>query len=355
MIPLYKPYMPSLPKLNEILYSGKLTCGKWTKKFEEEIANFLGINKDKVLVTNSFNMSIAVTLSLLNINEGDEVIVSPMACLASTQPLASHNIKLVWADVNPERGTLDPESVKSKITKNTKAIIHNHFCGFPGFIDEINDISKERNIPVIDDCLEAFGSEYKNKKIGNVGSDITIYSFNPVRIPNTIDGGCIVINNNSLIDKAILIRDCGIDRTKFRDELGEINQTCDITLKGFSATMSNVNAYIGVEQMKYLNDIIIKQRNISKKWDSYLINEKINNLNKNDINPNYWVYGVLANDKEEFIKRYRLLGYYASSVHINNNIYSIFGKEETLKGVREFNNHFVALPCGWWMSDNDII
>lgn len=351
MIPLYKPHMPELPELDKILHSGALAYGEYSRKFEGRLSEFIGGNKS-VLVTNSFNMAIAVVTSLLDIKAGDEIVASPMACLASTQPFAANGIRVRWADVNPKTGTLCPESVKKTITSNTKAIVHNHFCGYPGYIDEINEIGKEYGIPVIDDGIEAFGSKYKEQYIGACGTDITIFSFNAVRIPNTVDGGAIVINNEDLISKAKMIRDCGIDRNIFRDEIGEINPSCDITLTGHSATMSNVNAYIGLRQMDCMDDILKAQRCQAESWKQILQTETdIEIMVRQGCNPNYWVFGVLAKNKRETILKFRETGWYASGVHINNNIYSIFGKQNVLPGVEEFYSHFVALPCGWWMQE----
>ena len=87
----------------------------------------------------------------------------------------AHEINIKWADIDPTTGTLDPGSVEKKISSKTKAIIHNHFCGYPGYIDEINELGRRYGIPVIDDGIEAFGSEYKRQKIGNCGTDITIF------------------------------------------------------------------------------------------------------------------------------------------------------------------------------------
>ncbi len=351
MIPLYKPYMPELPELDRILHSGQLAHGKYTCGFETDLKEFIGREENYILATNSFNMAIAVVNSLLDINAGDEIIASPMACLASTQPFASHGIKIKWADVDPKTGTLCPESVKKAISPKTKVIYHNHFCGYPGYVEDINGLGMEFGIPVVDDGIEGFGSEYRGNRMGNWSTDITIFSFNAVRIPNTVDGGCVVLHSKDLYEKAKLIRDCGIDRTIFRDELGEISPECDITLAGHSATMSNVNAYIGIQQMKHMGDILIRQREQAENWNTLLESEEeIVSVKRKEINPNYWVYGVLANDKRKTIEGFREHGWYASGVHINNNIYSIFGKERTLPGVEEFYNHFVALPCGWWIT-----
>ncbi|MCV9885434.1 DegT/DnrJ/EryC1/StrS family aminotransferase [Metabacillus halosaccharovorans] len=349
MIPLYKPHMPELPHLYSILKSGALAFGKYGREFESELSDFIGT--ENLIVTNSYNMAILVTLSTLGIGNGDEVLLSPMACLASTQPLLSVGIKVRWADVDPKTGTLSPDSVRERITSKTKAIIHNHYCGYIGYIDEINEIGQNYGIPVIDDCIEAFGGEYKGRKIGNTGTDVTIFSFNAVRIPNTIDGGAVIFKDKPLYNKSLLLRDCGVDRSCFRDEIGEINPQCDITLVGHSATMSDVNAYIGIQQMKEMTKILEKQRQNAREWGNYLKEnfKDVSPINNKGTNPNYWVYGLLSEKKKETILTFRKLGYYASGVHLNNNCYSIFGDKSELSGVSEFYNSFLALPCGWWV------
>jgi dTDP-4-amino-4,6-dideoxygalactose transaminase len=259
-------------------------------------------------------------------------------------------ISIIWGDVEPVTGTLSPESVKKLIKHKPKAIINNHFCGYVGFVDEINAIGKEFEIPVIDDCIEAFGSEYKEKKLGNVGTDVTVFSFGPVRIPNTIDGGAVIFKDEKLYTKSLLVRDSGIDRLKFRDELGEINPECDITMVGHNATMDEVKSYIGIQQMKNIEWILNKQRENAECWNRSNIEQLglISIVNTNT-KPNYWVYGTLAKNKRDAIMSLREKGYYASGVHINNNRYSVFGGSCELPGVYEFYNSFVALPSGWWV------
>ena len=95
-----------------------------------------------------------MSATTLGLKYGDEVLASPMGCLVSTQPYASMGFKIKWCDIDTVTGTLDPDSVRAKITPNTKAIIHNHFCGYPGYIDEINSIGREYGIPIIDDGIE---------------------------------------------------------------------------------------------------------------------------------------------------------------------------------------------------------
>lgn len=350
MIPLYKPFMPEVALVNEILHSGQLAYGKYGKEFEKELIKFVGA--DNLIITNTFNMAILVALSTLGIKAGDTVMVSPMACLASTQPLLSMGIKVLWADVEPTTGTLSPDSVRKLVKLKPNAIIHNHYCGHVGFVDEINSIGKEYNIPVIDDCIEAFGSEYKGKRMGNVGTDVTVFSFGPVRIPNTLDGGAVVFKDKNLYKKSLLVRDAGIDRTIFRDELGEINPECDITMIGHSATMDEVSSYIGIQQMRKVEWILNKQRENAKQWDRIDLEKfGFNPIRQDHSNPNYWVYGTLGTNKRELIMLLREKGFYASGVHMNNNRYSVFGNNTILPGVAKFYNSFVALPSGWWVDE----
>ncbi len=351
MIPLYKPFMPDVPLVDGILHSGKLAYGRYGREFEKSLTAFFGTQN--VIVTSAFNMSILVALSTLGIVAGDTVIASPMACLASTQPLLSMGIKVRWADVDIETGTLSPDSVEKLMNIGPVAIIHNHFCGHVGFIDEINTIGKKHGVPVIDDCIEAFGSEYKGKKLGNVGTDVTIFSFNPVRLPNTLNGGAVVFKEQSLLNKSILVRDCGIDRTRFGDEIGEINPCCDIELVGHSATMNEISSYIGIQQMKQIQGLLDAQRENADEWDKKIegLSVGVKPIKMTEALPNYWVYGTLVKNKRETIEYFRKRGFHASGVHMNNNIYSVFSDRSPLKGTIEFQNKFVALPCGWWISE----
>lgn len=352
MIPIYKPYMPEniITGINEILYSGQLGFGKHGRKFETQLQNFIDCNY--ILTVSSYNVAMQIVLSTLGLKFGDEVIASPVSCLASNQPFAVRGLKVIWADINPETGTMCPDDVKSKITKNTKAIFHNHFCGFLGEIDEINSIGRVFGIPVIDDGIEAFGSQYKGKKLGNLDTDVTVFSFQTVRLPNTIDGGALIFKDKSLYEKALLIRDYGIERTIFRNDEGEINPECDIKLEGYGGLMSELNSFIGTKQMDDIEKLLAIQKDNASIWDEKFANHpSIVPLKKiQDVVPNYWVYGTLCKNKAETIKDFKEKGFYATGVHINNNIYSVFDNKISLKGVNEFINHFVAIPSGWWIN-----
>lgn len=339
-----------LPLLDEILHSGMLSYGKWGRLFEQEILHYIGCKN--VLVVSSYNAAMLITLTTLGIEAGDEIIASPMSCLASNQPFATMGIKVVWADIDPSTGTIDPNLLQSKITEKTKAIFHNHHCGYVGYVDEVNSIAKENGIKVVDDGIEAFGSQYKSKTIGNLGTDISVFSFETVRIPNCISGGAIIVEDDVLFERAKIVRDYGVDRSRFRDEFGEINLDCDVTIPGYGFKLNEINSYIGYNQMKLIKSLLIQQRANAINWKSKIenIDSNIQLISTMDSTPNYWVYGILVEDKKAIINKFRQMGFYASGVHLNNNNYSVFGNKILLKGVDEFYKRFVALPSGWWFN-----
>jgi dTDP-4-amino-4,6-dideoxygalactose transaminase len=350
MIPLFKPYIPeNLAMLDSILKSGALSYGTWGEQFEKRICQYIGCKY--VLTTNSFNSAMLLLISTIGLEPGDEIIASPMSCLASNQPFASNRIRIVWADIDPSYGTMCPESVKSKICGKTKMILHNHFCGYPGYIEEINGIAKSNGIVIVDDAIEAFGSEHCGRKIGSVGSDATVFSFQPVRLPNTIDGGAVVFESESNFRIAKEIRDYGIDRSTFRDVRGEISETSDIKRIGYGATMNEISSYLGCQQMDGIGELLERQRVQALRWHANInsIDSNVQRIMCAHGSPNYWIYGALSKNKLKTFEIFRNLGYRCSTVHYPNSRYTIFGKNTCLSGVNDFYSKFVALPCGWWV------
>ena len=355
MIPLFKVFMPN--EVSEgvinVLNSGQLAYGVHTKNFEAKLREYVG-NENILAISGN---SVLFALKLIDVKAGDEVIVSPMSCLMTTQPIVVVGAKVVWADIDPLTGSLDPEDVKSKITSKTKAIVHYHWAGYPGYIDEINAIAKEHGIYVIEDATESFGAEYNEKKLGNNGTDIVCYSFTPVRLPNAIDGGGVAFKSKELFKKAMLMRDLGIDRNKFRDSLGEISEACDISTIGDSATMNNISGYVGATQMKYLEQLYSIQRANAEKWKEYFADRKDITLlsSRKNINPSYWAFTILSDNRDELLQKFRADGFYASKMHLRNDLYSVFKSfAKELKGINEFSSKQLNLPCGWWMSIKDI-
>ena len=164
---LFKVHMPkSVDKpLLEVLHSGFIGQGKKVDEFEEKLGQYFG-NK-KVLTLNSGTSGLHLALRLANVGHGDEVITTAMTCTATNMPILAAGAKIVWADVNPITGLIDPQAIEEKITSKTKAIMMVHFGGIPCDIDAINAIAKKYNLKTIEDGAHAIGAEYKDSKIGN--------------------------------------------------------------------------------------------------------------------------------------------------------------------------------------------
>ena len=350
---LFKVFMPkSISEgVEKILYSGKLSSGKNVREFEQSVTRFLGV--ENFVAVNSYSSAAEIVWKIIGIGDGDEIIASPMSCLASNQPVVNRNAKIKWTDIDPYVGSLDPDAVRKNITKHTKAILHYHWGGYPGYIDEILSVGHEFGIPVVEDAIESFGSEYKGKKLGNTGADFTIFSFQPVRLPTTIDGGGIIAKKPEDHRKAILLRDYGIDRPNFRDNYGEIKTSCDISISGIGAGLNELGAYIGLNAMKELPLLLSQQRDNAIKNKDIIDEYNCEVIQHNETLPNYWIYSFLTQERHSMLVSLREKGLYASKVHVRNDVYSVFGKYNSdLKGVNQFNDQTLSIPCGWWIKSD---
>ncbi len=352
MIPLLKPYVAKDIYLDKIISSGNLAFGENGKLFENNLRIF--ISNPNILLVNSYQNAFHIALKSLNLRVGDEVLLSPLACLQTTQALKSYGLKLKWVDANIDLATIDFESLSNSINSNTKLVVHNHYCGMVGDIEKISKICKKNNILLIDDAIEAFGSKYNNKYIGNSEfSDATIFSFNPVRNPNAIDGGAISFKNSSSFEYSKLLRDYGIDRNLFRLPNGEINPNYDIKITGYSATISDLNSYIGLMNLKQIDKILKRAQTAATFWTKVLAHNNFDYelfYNKNAIY-NQWVFSFKSNNKEAIFNYFRGKGINCSTVHLPNNFYSVFGKKRNLNNVSLLYNSIIALPTLWWLED----
>ena len=164
--------------------------------------------------------------------------------------------KLVFADIDPLTGNIDPESVRKKITNKTKAISAVHWAGQPFDISEINSIAKEHGIKVIEDAAHAFGASYEDKPIGSPhSSDYVCFSFQAIKHLTTGDGGLLACKTKEDSDRAKRLRWFGLDR-KYKGN--KWNQ--DITECGYKFHMNNIIAAIGIQQMKYINSTVKTHR-----------------------------------------------------------------------------------------------
>lgn len=350
MIPLVKPYLASrdkmMPELEKILYSGYIAMGDAVYQFEKEFGEY--IQNPNVLVLNSGTAALHIALSLLNVGFGDEVISTPMTAEPTNTTIALTGAKVVWADVDEKTGLLDPKSVREKITEKTKAIMLVHYAGMVCDMDEFNKISKEFNIPIIEDTAHALGSKYNGKMVGS-NSRFTCYSFQAIKHMTTVDGGAISFNNPEDIEPARKLCWFGLSKGVSRLEN-------DITRAGFKYNMNNVNATIGSVQLREIPNVISKYIENGKRYDKELANVDGVTLVPyyKNTEPSYWLYTMKVERRDDFIRMMESNGILASTLHHRSDTHSVFNQSKTeLPNMDKFYNEFVHIPCGWWVGEEE--
>lgn len=248
----------------ETLRSDFLTTGPKVEEFERCVAEYVGA-KYAVAISNG-TAALHAACFAAGIGEGDEVITTPITFAASSNSALYCGGKPVFADIDPVTYNIDPEDIKRKITDRTRAIVAVHYTGQPCDMDSIHKIAKEHNLIVIEDAAHALGAEYKGNKIGSM-SDMTTFSFHPVKHITTAEGGMIMTNNKELFDKLILFRTHGITRDPkllSRDEGSWYYEQIDL---GYNYRITDIQCALGISQMRRLDDFVAKRREIAKRYD----------------------------------------------------------------------------------------
>jgi perosamine synthetase len=355
-IPLYKVNLPTdaASQIKLVLESGAIASGPSVEKFEELLGSYLG----NPWVTANSDVSTALTLCLFQagVRPGDEVIMSPLTCLATSCPVRNLFANIRWCDVDPATGNMDPEDIESRITARTKAIVVYHWTGNPADLSPIQTIARKHGLAVIEDAGEALGAEYLGAKIGATGSDFTVFSFYANRHITTIDGGAISCARQKDYEHLRWLKRYGIHQPTFRAEDGEINPESDIPIAGWNSYMSNIAGTIGVCQMQTIHENIHRWRENGQYYDRALSDlPGITLLKRPEQSvPSYWVYTFLSQGRNSLQKKLRSEGIYASRVHVRNDLYSAFGvRSESFPGVDKFSEQSISIPCGPWVNEED--
>lgn len=233
-------------------------------QFEEELKKFLGA--EHVVAVNTGTSALHLALDALGIGKGDEVIVPSLTFVASFQVIAATGATPVPCDIYPDTLLIDIEDVRKKITPRTRAIMPVHYAGNPCEMDELLRIYQEYGIRIVEDAAHALGSEYKGKKIGGFG-DVTCFSFDSIKNITCGEGGAIVCRDSDLAEILRQKRLLGIDRKSHAMEWKERSWFYEVKTHGFRYHMSNINAAIGLAQMKKLDSFIARRREICRIYD----------------------------------------------------------------------------------------
>ena len=248
----------------EVLKSDYLTTGPKIAEFEKSVADYVGA-KYAVAISNGTSALHAACFAA-GIGPGDEVITTPITFAASSNCVLYCGGTPVFADIDPKTYNIDPDDIRKKITDKTKAIIAVHLAGQPCDMDEIHKIAKENNLIVIEDGAHALGSVYKGKKVGSL-SDMTTFSFHPVKPITTGEGGMIVTDNEEFYKKMVLFRSHGITRDKTmmtRNDGPWFYQQFDL---GFNYRITDIQCALGCSQMKKLDRFLAKRKEIVLRYN----------------------------------------------------------------------------------------
>lgn len=248
----------------EVLKSDYLTTGPKIAEFEKSVADYVGA-KYAVAISNGTSALHAACFAA-GIGPGDEVITTPITFAASSNCVLYCGGTPVFADIDPKTYNVDPDDIRKKITDKTKAIIAVHLAGQPCDMDEIHKIAKENNLIVIEDGAHALGSVYKGKKVGSL-SDMTTFSFHPVKPITTGEGGMIVTDNEEFYKKMVLFRSHGITRDEAmmtRNDGPWFYQQFEL---GFNYRITDIQCALGCSQMKKLDRFLAKRKEIVLRYN----------------------------------------------------------------------------------------
>lgn len=255
----------------DVLKSDFLTTGPKIEEFEATVATYTGA-KYAVAVSNG-TAALHAACFAANIGPEDEVITTPLTFAASANCVLYCKGRPVFADIDPQTYNIDPNDIRRKITTKTKAIIAVHYAGQPCLMEEIHAIAREYGLIVIEDAAHALGAVYKGNKVGNL-SDMTTFSFHPVKHITTGEGGMILTSDPNLYKKLVLFRTHGITRNQDWMEKCEGDWYYEQVDLGYNYRITDFQCALGCSQMKKLDRFIEKRKELVRRYQSAFANIK---------------------------------------------------------------------------------
>lgn len=249
-----------------VLKSDFITQGPKVKEFEDKVANYCGAKY--AVAVSSGTAALHIACLAAGIKNGDEVITTPISFAASANCVLYCGGRPVFADIEDDTVNINPAEIEKKITKRTVAIIPVDFAGHPCDLKEIQKIAKKHNLVIIEDACHALGAEYRGTKIGSCEfSDITVFSFHPVKHITTGEGGMVLTNRKDLYKKLTVFRNHGIVRNR-KDLLrkNEGSWYYEIQDLGFNYRITDFQCALGISQLKKLGRFIKRRRRIANNY-----------------------------------------------------------------------------------------
>ena len=363
--PLFKVHMPVdevMSAVREVLESGFVNEGQQVTDFQKALNDYLGISN--LVLTNSCTSALTMAYKIAGVGPDYEVIAPAMTCVATNTPIVNLGAKIVWADIQPDSGSIDPVDIERKITQKTRAIVYVNWAGTPCDLEAIQSIGRKNGIPIIQDGAHAFGATWKGRPISDF-ADFTCLSFQAIKHLSSGDGGALICNDEQKFGLARKLKWFGYDRDAVKDEKGEWKGqrwSADILTNevGYKFNMNNISAAIGLAQMKHIGALLSAHRSNATTYNNYFRDSRhIKSLRvPAQAQSSYWVYTCLFQGNEdsrnELIERLNAEGIAAGLVHLPNDIYSAFEEFKVdLPGTNAFSASQISIPCGWWLTPED--
>ena len=241
-----------------------LGMGVEVQQFEEELTKFFG--RPAVCVMNG-TAALHLALQAAGVGLGDEVLVQSLTYVASFQAISATGAKPVACDINPKTFLLDLNDAKKRITDKTQAIMPVHYTGGVGDLDSVYSFAKKHHLRVIEDAAHAFGTNYKGKRVGSFG-DIACFSFDGIKNITSGEGGCVVTDNENILQKIRDARLLGVEKDTDKRFAGQRSWEFNTNVQGWRYHMSNIMAAIGIEQLKRFPEMALKRQTLAKYYDS---------------------------------------------------------------------------------------
>lgn len=345
MIPLFYPYIPKdkiLIEIEDSLNGRWLGQGPKVNKFEKRFGEIF--KYEYSLMLNSGTSALELAYHLIGLKEGDEVIVPILDCTAGQMGLKRIGVNIVFADID-DNFNINPEDVERKITKNTKAVVGVHLGGIP-FNSRINEICKQRNIPLIVDAAQHFA---------HCEGDYICYSFQAIKHFTTCDGGMLILNDEKIYKRAKLLRWFGIDRElkekKNYQAWERREMTFDVFEPGFKFQPTDIDACFGLAAIDDLDTIILHRKKLAELYKKNLPNQC-----KPVCGGTYWLMGILTENRDELAQHLTSKGIDNNLVHLRNDIYYIFGGQRlNLPKMNEIEPKYLYLPLNTKVTEKDVL
>ncbi len=271
LIPVFQPVIgvDTIKAVVDALHAGWLGMGAVTQAFEVGLARFLGLQDRYVLATNTGTSALHLGLLAAGVGPGDEVITPAFNFVADHQAIVATGAAPVLCDVDDATLGLDPDKAAALIGPRTKAIVPLHFGGVAGRGKELYALAERHRLRVVEDATHAFGTRVDGRAIGSFG-DVTCFSFDPVKVITSIDGGAVVVGDVGTLEQLRHWRFLGIDRETLARYQNSRAWEYDVVSQGFRYHLTNINAAVGLSQLARADEFIASRRQACRLYSRLL-------------------------------------------------------------------------------------